>query len=234
MGACQHPRMDDIAVGRGFRALRRRRGWTQRELAVRAQIDASVVSDLEAGQLELLRLPTTRRIGRALGITIELAPRWPVADVARLLDAGHARLTERVVGMLRGAGWEVVVEYTFNDYGDRGSVDVLAWHAAKRTLLLVEIKTRLVDVQDLHATFDRKLRIVPKLVARERGWRAAVIGRILVVADTHGNRDVPRRHRGTFETRFPARSRAARRWIRDPVGDLAAVWFLPDRVVPAR
>lgn len=68
------------------------------------------------------------------------------AEVTKLLDAGHARLADRVVGLLRAAGWAVIVEYTFSHYGERGSVDIVAWHAAARTLFIVEIKTILLDV----------------------------------------------------------------------------------------
>ncbi len=95
-------------------------------------------------------------------------------------------------------------------------------------MLLIEVKTRVVDVQDLHATFDRKARIVPKLVARERAWRPTIVGMLLVIADRHGNRELLRRHAGTFAARFPAGSRAARHWIRESVGEFAGVLFLPD------
>lgn len=220
--------VDDVAVGRGFRALRRRRGWTLRDLAVRANVAASVVSDIELGRLESVRLPTVRRVGRQLGITVEIAPRWPVADVSRLLDAGHAALAERIAQLLRQNGWEIVIEYTFSEYGERGSVDILAWHEAGHALLLVEVKSRIVDVQDLHASFDRKVRIVPNLVRRERGWRPSAVGTLLVVADSHANRDAVRAHSATFAARFPRRTRDARRWLADPVGRFGGVMFLPD------
>ena len=42
------------------------------------------------------------------------------------------RIVEHVVAATRASGWEVLVEYGFNHYGDRGSVDVLAWHAGSR------------------------------------------------------------------------------------------------------
>lgn len=220
--------MDDVTVGRGFRALRRRKGWSQRALGARAGVDKSVVCDIEAGRLELVRLPTVRRVARVLGIAVEIAPRWPIADVARLLDADHAALVERVVRHLAAEGWETLVEYTFNDFGDRGAVDVLGWHPGRRALVLVEIKTRVADVQALHAAFDRKVRVVPKLLARDRGWRPDAVGLLLVVADRHSNRDALRRHTKTFATRFPAGSRQARRWIREPVGAFAGLLFLPE------
>lgn len=158
----------------------------------------------------------------------------PIADVARLLDAAHAAVVERVVRLLGAEAWEIVVEYTFNDYGERGSVDVLAWRDAARALLMVEAKTRIADVQDLHATFDRKARVVPKLVARERGWRPALAGMLLVVAESHANREAVRAHTATFAARFPAGSREARRWIREPDGDFAGLLFLPDLGVSQR
>jgi transcriptional regulator with XRE-family HTH domain len=218
--------MDDVAVGRGFRALRKRKGWSQRQLAARALVPQSTISLIEAGRFERVRLATVRRVGRALTIVIELGPRWPIANVANLLDADHARLVESVVRELRRRGWEVVTEYTFNDFGDRGSVDVLAWHPVHRALLIVEVKTRIVDVQDLHASFDRKTRVVPRLIGRERGWRPTVVGRLLVAAATTANRDAVARHEATFQAAFPGESIAAKRWVRDPVGPLSAIWFL--------
>lgn len=197
-------------------------------LADRVGVRQSVISKLETGHLDRIRLPTIRRIARELDALVEVAPRWPIADVARLLDAGHARLVEQLVRLLRRAGWDVLVEYTFNDFGDRGSVDILAWHAACRALLIIEVKTRVADIQQTHATLDKKVRVVPRLVARERGWGAATVGRLLVVAATHGNRTRVREHAATFGSVFPARSRAARRWIREPIGPFAGLWFLPD------
>ena len=62
-----------------------------------------------------------------------------------------------------------MVEYTFNHYGERGSVDVVAYHAGHRALLIVEVKTRLTDLQAFLASFGRKLRVVPALVRDDRG-----------------------------------------------------------------
>ena len=82
-----------------------------------------------------------------------------------------------------GADWQVVVEYTFNHYGDRGSVDVLAWHAGARILLLIEVKSELDGLESVLRSMDVKLRVVPPLVARERGWRVKSLGSVLVLPD---------------------------------------------------
>ncbi len=50
------------------------------------------------------------------------------------------------------------------------SIDLLAWHAPTRTLLVIEIKTELVDVGDLLSVMDRKVRLAPEIGAGRR-WR---------------------------------------------------------------
>ena len=128
------------------------------------------------------------------------------------------------------------MEYTFNHFGERGSVNIVAWHPSRRALLIVEVKTRLLDVQELLATFDRKCRIVPSLLRRQRAWNPVIIGRLLVVADGTSQRRVVRAHAHTFEATLPDSARRVRSWLRDPVHPLAAIWFVPpttgDRTKP--
>jgi hypothetical protein len=49
--------------------------------------------------------------------------------------------------MLRAATWEAVPEATFAIGAERGSVDVLAWHAPTATVLIVEVKSVVPDAQ---------------------------------------------------------------------------------------
>lgn len=112
------------------------------------------------------------------------------AGLARLLDEGHARLVETTVRLLRALGWEVIAEYTFNHYGERGSVDIVAWHPLARILLVVEVKARLADLQGTLARLRAKVRVVPPLLARERGWKPVAVARLLVIADRTAQRDM--------------------------------------------
>ena len=217
--------MDDLRLGALVRTLRRRLGWRQVDLARRAGVSQSAVSRLETGHLDELSLSTIRRIAAALEITVDFAPRWRGGELARLLDEGHAQLVKVAVRDLRAATWDVTVEYTFNHYGDRGGVDVLGWHPATRTLLLVEVKTRLVDIQGLLGSMDRKRRVVPALIGAERGWRPAAVARVLFVADTTANRDAVSRHAATFGAALPGRAAAIRGWIAAPSGALSGIWF---------
>ncbi len=156
-----------------------------------------------------------------------LAPRWRGPQLDRLLDAAHASLVNAVVGTLNANGWETLVEWSFNNFGERGSVDIVGCNAATRTLLVVEVKTAIVDIQDLLAAHDRKVRIAVPALARDRGWPSPAAGRVLVVADTSTNRRHVAAYRSTFGSVMPAGTRAIRRWVVKPNGPIAGVWFLP-------
>jgi transcriptional regulator with XRE-family HTH domain len=220
--------MTDQQVGAVFRAIRRRRGWRQEDLAGQARVDAAYVSLVERGYLGRLPLRALRRISAALEIDLPFAPRWRGPELAKLLDAEHAGLVERRAATLVKDGWEVLAEYTFNHFGERGSVDLVGWHAERQALCLNEIKTRIVDQQDLLSSNGRKRRIVPALLAAERGWEPRCVANLLVVRESSPNRRVIAAHPATFGAAFPSGAWAARSWLAAPEGDLAAILFLPD------
>ena len=229
-------------VGAVFRAVRRRRGSTQKAVAQRAGVSQQTVSVIELGRLDAVDLATLRRVGSALGIDVPFAPRWRGPELAQLLDAGHAAVVEAVVRELRARGWSVEVEWSFNRYGERGAVDVLAWLPSCRALLIIEVKTRIVDVQELLGTLDRKARVAGEVLPQERGWQPAVVGRVLVLPDGSTARDAIDRHGATFSAALPQRAVEVRRWLVEPVSNLRAIWFLrstgggggPERSVKGR
>ena len=218
--------MDGRRVGRVLRAVRLHRRQRQRDVASLAGVSQSVVSRTEHGRLDELSFGALDAIAAALDVTVYLDARWDDGDVDRLIDRAHARIVEHVVTTLRASGWEVLVEYGFNHYGDRGSVDVLAWHEASRTLLIVEVKSRLTDLQATFTSFARKLRIVPRLVLGERGWDARHVGRLVVMPGTTANRTIVANHAATFATLFPERMPAIGAWLRAPDRSLGGVWFV--------
>jgi Holliday junction resolvase-like predicted endonuclease len=149
-------------------------------------------------------------------------------ELSRLIDARHAAIVERVVACLTSLGWQTVVEYSFNHFGERGLVDILAWRAVDRALLIVEIKSERDDLQQLLGVLDRKTRLVPKLVALDRGWKAAILGVVLVLPECSTSRFQVDRYRATFAAALPARNVEVRRWIRSPGAGspLRGIWFL--------
>lgn len=226
--------MDDRRVGRVIREVRIRRGWRQRDLAAVASVSQALISRIELGRLEQVSLQRLRVVGAALDIALSIDAWWRGGDVDRLIDRGHAALVEHVAAELRAYGWLTRVEVTFNHFGERGSADIVAWHPATRILLIVEVKTRIGDVQATTSTFERKVRILPEVVAKEEGWDAIEVGRLLAIADTHANRALVGDHRTIFASTWSARTAAVRRWVRRPgsIGNgdrrgFGGIWFLP-------
>ena len=218
--------MTDEQAGRLIAAVRRHLGQRQIDVGRTAGVDQKVVSLLENGRFERVSVDRFRKVCAALGIEPVLELRWRGGQGDRLIDRDHARIVEAVVAELVRLGWETLPEFTFNVYGDRGSVDILAWHPTKRVLLLIEVKTRLTDLQRLLMSVSRKVRLVPPLVAEDRGWKRVALGHLVVILDTRSNRSTVARHQATFAASFPSRTADVRAWLRSPAGDLAGLWFL--------
>lgn len=158
--------MDGITFGRGFRALRIRRRLTQANLAARAGVSRGVIARIERGGAATVTVATLEKVGAPLGARVVCRLSWNGEGLDRLLDTAHAAIVEQVVRLLGGAGWLVATEVSFNHFGERGSIDVLAFHPASRLLLVVEVKSVVPDVQATLVTLDRKERLAPQ-IARE-------------------------------------------------------------------
>ena len=219
--------MEDLRLGAFVRAERRRRRLRQIDVAGLAGISRQTVSRLERGRIDRLTVASVRRICRALDTSIQLTPKSRGSDPDRLLDARHARLVQTAIAAL-GPGWLAVPEYSFNRYGDRGSVDVLAWQPAAEALLLIEAKSELHDVQETLRSMDVKARVLPGIVAGERGWRPRSVASVLLLpAESTARRSVDRLE-SVFGAALPSRTADVRRWIRLPSGSLRGVWFVAD------
>ena len=108
------------------------------------------------------------------------------------------------------------VEASFNHFGDRGRVDILAFHPSCRILLVVEIKSVIEDVQDTIGRLDIKVRVAPDL-GRESGWQPLVVVPALLVTDGRTSQRRVSTHSALFQ-RFALRGRSALGWLRKPRG----------------
>jgi transcriptional regulator with XRE-family HTH domain len=218
--------VDDLAVGRLIMLARQRRQWRQLDLASAAGVSRGLVALAEAGSLERMTLRSLRRIAASLEIRLPFQPIWNGGQADRLRDRDHAQLVEAVTRVLRTCRWELIIEYTFSHFGERGSVDLVAWHPQATVMLVVEVKTRIYDVQRLIAGVDRKARLVGRLLRDERGWVATDVARLVVVPELTANRSLVAAHAALFDVALPARSREVRTWLHKPAGSLRGVWFL--------
>jgi transcriptional regulator with XRE-family HTH domain len=210
--------MNDLAVGTLFRAIRIRRGMRQEDVAEAAGVSRWWVSRVEQGHLGGLPLDRLRALADVLEIRLELVASWRGADGARIVNERHSRMHELVAARLAAMpGWEYATEVTFSEWGERGVIDILAWHAASRTLLVIELKTEIPDPAGLVAQVDRYRRLAGE-VGRARGWNPLVVATWVLVAESDLNRGQLARHQVMLRNAFPLDGRFLRRWLRDPAG----------------
>ena len=163
--------MDDFRFGTVIRLVRQKRGWRQQDLSERSGVSQSTISRIERGALGAQSIDRIRAVARALEIRVDLVPRWRAGDLDRLLNSSHSALHESVARTFRAElpAWILAPEVSFSIFGERGVIDILAWHPGRRALLVIELKTDLADINELVGTFDRKRRLA-RQVAESRGW----------------------------------------------------------------
>lgn len=219
--------MDRVKIGNTFRAIRVELRLRQRDVAERAGVSQQIVSAVERGMVGSMPTTTLDRLASALQADLDLTLRWRGPKLARLLDRRHAALQNAVVAELAAAGWQTIAEESFNHFGDRGSVDILGWLPEPRALLIVEIKTEIVDLQDMLHAVDVKERVVPGLVRRSRKWQPISTATIVVLPSTSTHRRAAATHAALLSASLPARTGQIRDWIRQPSGNLRGLWFFP-------
>jgi transcriptional regulator with XRE-family HTH domain len=220
--------MNDVAIGRAVRLLRHRIGARQADIGRRAQVSQDEVSFIERGQLERVSLRRLRKVVTALDAELVMFVRWRAGDLDRLLDERHARLGGLAADEIGREGWTVLPEVTYSVFGERGSIDLLAWHATTRTLLVIEIKTEITSAEETLRRHDQKVRLARDIVQERFGWEPLVIGRLVVLPDSSTTRRQIERHNALFGRAYPQRNVEVRRFLRRPSSSLAGIWFLSD------
>jgi transcriptional regulator with XRE-family HTH domain len=209
--------------------LRIKRDWRQIDLARRSGLSSRTIGRIEHGQLDRITVGALRRAVESLGGSVPIVLRWQGGDLDRLVNARHAQLHEAIARFLAEiGGWTIVPEVSFSIYGERGVIDILAWRAETRTLLVIELKTEVVDVSALLGQVDRYRRLAPRIAA-ERGWVPARVATWVVVADSRSNQRRIAAHVATIRNAFPADGRSILAWLRHPVGEIRCLSFVPNR-----
>jgi hypothetical protein len=224
---------DDARIARALRELMRRHRKSLQIAITDAGVSRRMFRRVLRGQSGAVPMDTVRSIFESFGARARLTVYWNGAELDRLIDQDHAALVERVVSVLRGLGWTVLTEVTFSEFGERGSIDALAWHEKARIVLVVEVKASWGSVEGTNRSLDAKVRLAPKIGQDRFGITPTAVGRLLVFPDESTHRRVAERHAATLATVYPARGRDVRRWLRRPAGPFAGLWFLSFRSHPA-
>ena len=212
-------------LGRLARVLRVRQRHTQVALAARAGVSRRAVSLLETGRAQALRVREVDAIVGSLAGRLDLRLLWNGPELDRLLDEAHAALGVAVKRRLERWGWLVRVEVSYSRYGERGRIDLLAFHPATRVLLVIELKSELVDVQSLLGSLDVKVRLAPAIVERF-GWTPRAVLPAIVFLEHSATRKRLARVDTLFD-RFDLRGKAALGWLRRPIDTTphGLLWF---------
>jgi transcriptional regulator with XRE-family HTH domain len=218
--------VDDLRIGRIARALRQRLHLRQADLARAASCSQSEYSNLERGRIDGMSVRQLRRLFRALDAEVVITMRWRGGMVDQVLDARHAGLAEVMTRLLEASGWEVVPEVTYSVYGERGSIDLLAWHAPSRCLLVIELKTELTSIEETLRRHDVKVRLAADIARQRFGWNVGSVGRLLVMPEDRTARRRVELHRSVMRGVYPAGNVDVRRWLRTPSGNIGGVLFL--------
>jgi hypothetical protein len=170
-------------------------------------------------------LETVRSVFGALDARVLLSPLWRGAELERLLDTEHARLVAEVARRLEALGWEVALEVTYSEYGERGSIDVLGLRPGARAVVVVEVKTEIPSAEAMGRKLDEKARLAPAIVRKRYGWTPIALCQVVVMPESMRLRRLVDRS-AVIGRMFPAKPRRIRAWLRRPHGSLAGTWFL--------
>lgn len=185
---------------------------------------------MERGHVDEITVGRIRAVAKALDVRVELLPRWRAGDLDRLLNARHSELHELVARYFAQLpDWVSQPEVSFAVYGERGVIDILAWHPRRRMLLVIELKTDIVDVNELVGTVDRKGRLAVR-IATERGWikprdPPPTVSIWVIVAEGSTNRRRVSAHGAMLRAAFPADGRTMTGWLSDPRRPIRALSF---------
>ena len=169
-----------------------------------------MVARIERGAFASIRIGKIRHVADALGARFDTTVRWQGADLGRLLDARHAAMHETMAALLGGLdGWVFEPEVSFSIYGERGIIDILAWHPGRRMLLVIELKTEVVEVSGLLGTMDQRRRLAAEIGTRF-GWKLVAVSTWVVVAEGRTNRRTVSAHAKVLRAKMPVDGRGIR------------------------
>jgi transcriptional regulator with XRE-family HTH domain len=188
---------------------------SREQLAERVGVTPSYVGRIERGEAN----PSVALIeGIADALGSRPSTRRSTTDLPggpHVRDAVHARCSAYVDRHLRSLGWVTAREVEIVEGRSHGWIDLLAFDRRSGTLLIVEVKTRLLDLGGLErqvAWYERTAR----RPAHTLGWRprrSALV--VLALASEEVDR-VVRAHRELLSFAFPIRAREINRGLADP------------------
>jgi hypothetical protein len=184
-----------------------------------------IAQEIEAGRASRLPVNYLRSHFAKLGAKAQFTIWWNGAALDHLLDQRHADIVEATGRTLTKYGFTLRPEYSFNEYGERGSIDLFAGHERSRSVFVGEAKSEWGSLEETLRRQDAKVRLAPKLAQEAFGWYPQFLASVFILPEDMTNRRVAQRYAAALGG-YPARGREIRAWLRRPDGPLAGIWFL--------
>lgn len=186
---------------------------TQRELAAAAGVSRSHIAGIETGRVDP-SLDLVWSIADRLGLDIQMVGRQPTVIERRRGDIVHARCSIFFDRRIQQAGWETAREVEVSAGRLHGWIDLLAFDPRSRTLVIIEVKTRLDDI----GAVERQIRLYERdahQIPESLGWhpRRRLSWLVLLASDEVESQISVHRH--VLRRAFPARAREMWAVVRD-------------------
>ena len=194
----------------------------------RPGVSQQLISSIERGHVDTIAQshapPDPRSARRPMRDRRALAGRNSRSDARRRpcsADRGDRSLNCEQVG------WLWAVEVTYSIFGERGSIDVLAFHRPTGSLLVIEVKTELTSIEETLRRHHAKVRLAARIAREQCEWQSTSTSRLLVLPESSTTRDRIARHARVLDSVLPAENVAVRRWLAAPSGPMQGRLFLP-------
>jgi transcriptional regulator with XRE-family HTH domain len=188
--------------GAKVRAARKRRGWTQVELARRTALKQPTISDLERGKGASVSLSIWQRVALVLEMFLDFKLGRDKFEEPR--DAGHLAIQELILRLGRVLGLSRRFELRNSPAAPTAWTDVGLIDREHRRLILYECVNSIGDIGASVRSSDRKQAEAEALAAaRAEPW---TVHTCWVIRDTKRNRGLIARYPQTFESAFPGSS----------------------------
>ncbi len=180
------------AIAAELRDARLAAGRSQAVVAHAARISQSQLARIERGQVPTVGLRTLVTVATMVGLKLSIKA-YPAG--APIRDQAQVELLRRIRVRL-GSAWTWRYEVPIGP-NDLRAWDAQATHRASGAIIMIEAETRIRDIQALLRRFQLK--------------RAAAgeVRMLMVVSDTHANREALAAARDVVDAQFPCTMRAA-------------------------
>jgi len=165
------------------------------------------MSLLERGMIARLSIVEAERVCSSLGATLVLGVEAPVLIAGpRQRDAAHARCVAYVARRLIAEGWLVQREVQIGSPSRPGWIDILAFNPVGLVLLVIEVKTELIDLGGLERQLRWYVREAPR-AATQFGWQPEALQGCVLLLSTSAIDDRIRENAAGVRQIFPRRWR---------------------------